>query len=188
MDLPKPWIILKSTYRLQTPWLSVREDQCKLPNDSILDSYYVVERKNIGGVIGFTKNKEVVCNYQYRHGVGQVMLEIPLGMIEKDEDPQAASAREFEEETGYVGTEYIALPAIRPNSGLQSETAYIFLAFDVVPEGEREDSPTEEIVNRLIPIAEFDRMVGAGELPSMWTIAAWHLAKAWLEKNKPGYL
>ena len=68
---------------------------------------------------------------QYRHPVGEVLLEIPAGTLKPGEDPMACAARELEEETGYRAGKLAHLATIYPAPGYSSETLHIYLARDL---------------------------------------------------------
>jgi 8-oxo-dGTP pyrophosphatase MutT (NUDIX family) len=53
---------------------------------------------------------------QYRHGAGEILLELPAGTFNPDEEsPQAAAIRELKEETGYSTEQVIPLSIIYDN-------------------------------------------------------------------------
>ncbi|KAL7545267.1 hypothetical protein ACHAWF_008615 [Thalassiosira exigua] len=66
---------------------------------------------------------EVVLVRQFRPPVDAFTLELPAGLIDKDEDPGTAALREFKEETGYVGSVAEMLPASYLSPGLTNESA-----------------------------------------------------------------
>ncbi len=65
--------------------------------------YTRLEPAGVGvGVIGFNAAGEVLLEREYRHGVGEVIWQIPGGLADEGEDLQAAGLRELLEETGYA--------------------------------------------------------------------------------------
>jgi len=66
---------------------------------------------------------EIVCVKQFRPPVDAYTVELPAGLIDPDEDPASAAAREFHEETGYEGTVVKVMPAGYLSPGLTNESA-----------------------------------------------------------------
>lgn len=66
---------------------------------------------------------EVVCVKQFRPPVDAYTIELPAGLIDANEDPAVAAAREFTEETGYIGKVIQVLPASYLSPGLTNESA-----------------------------------------------------------------
>jgi len=86
-----------------------------------------------GGVciVAVTNEGNVLMVRQYRYTVGQEMLEIPAGKLEKGEDPFMCAVRELSEETGYTASKWIDLDVIYPSAGVYSEMLYQYLALDL---------------------------------------------------------
>ena len=62
----------------------------------------------------------------YRHALGEVMLNMPGGMVEEGEDPLAAIQRELLEETGYSAAEWTSLGNFIGNSSRGCGNYYFF--------------------------------------------------------------
>ena len=141
----KPWKILDSKYLYKTNGVALRIDQCEIPNGNVFEPY-VIETGTWVNVIALTKEREVILEKQYRHGVGQVMLEIPAGIMdEKDESPLQAAQRELLEETGYASKKFIEVGKAYPNPATHNNLTYSFLALDVEKVGQQSLDETEEI-------------------------------------------
>jgi ADP-ribose pyrophosphatase len=77
---------------------------------------------------------EHVCLLRnYRPNVGDTLLEIPAGTLEKGEAPDAAAVRELAEETGYRAAGWRKLAAFYPSPGVLSEVTHLFLATELTP-------------------------------------------------------
>ena len=63
---------------------------------------------------------------QFRQGSGRLTVEFPAGTVEPGEDPLAAAAREFEEETGWRADRYRLLGFCNPNPAFMSNNVYTF--------------------------------------------------------------
>src|SRR5207248_5865381 len=56
-----------------------------------------------------------------RYAVGQVLIELPAGTLEKNEDPMNCAGRELLEETGYVAGRLKAIGTFFTSPGILSE-------------------------------------------------------------------
>jgi len=141
----KHWKILNSKYLYKRNGMAVRVDQCETHNGDIFDPY-VIESKDWVNVIALTKKREVVLVRQYRHGVGEVLLEITAGIMdEEDESPQQTAQRELLEETGYSSEHFIEVGKVYPNPATHTNMTHAFLALDVEKVGQQSLDETEEI-------------------------------------------
>ena len=96
----KKWEILKSKRIIDNKYLKVRQDTVRLPDGTIYNDYYVREEKGWSAIFCLTEDGKVVLNRQYKHGIGEIVLELPAGRIEEGESPEESIKRELEEETG----------------------------------------------------------------------------------------
>lgn len=157
----KPWKVLKSSYfrpRLRT-------DKCELPNGNLLDAT-IFEFRNWANVLALTKNGQVVLIRQYRHGICDVLWELPGGVVEDGEDPVEGARRELLEETGYAASSLIEVGRIYPNPALQTNKLFCFLALDVERVGEQSLDAGEDIEVHLLPLDELIEMAKRGDFPN----------------------
>src|SRR5690606_29252823 len=85
------WKTLSSTYLFRAPWFTVRKDVCETPSGKIVDPYYVYEFPVWVTALALTREDQCVMVRQYRHGLGQTILEIPGGCVDpEDRDLEAA--------------------------------------------------------------------------------------------------
>ncbi len=179
----KPWKILGSKYLYKTNGVAVRIDQCKIQNGSVFEPY-VIETGTWVNVIALTKDRKIVLIKQYRHGVGQVLLEIPAGVMDaEDESPLQAAKRELLEETGYASEKFVQIGSVYPNPATHTNMTYSFLALDVEKVGEQNLDETEEIEISLVPFDEFIALAKEGGLPQALHVSALFFALAYLERN-----
>lgn len=178
-----PWKILDSKYLYQRKGMAFRVDQCETLNGSVFDPY-IIECGNWVNVIALTKKREVVLVKQYRHGAKQVMLEIPAGIMdEEDETPMWAAQRELLEETGYTSDQFVEIGKVYPNPATHNNLTYSFLALDAEQVSQQSLDETEEIEVSLIPFDEFISLVKEGGLPQALHVSALFFAMAYLEHN-----
>jgi 8-oxo-dGTP pyrophosphatase MutT (NUDIX family) len=179
----KPWKVLGSKYLYKTNGVAMRVDRCEVSNGNIFEPY-VIETGTWVNVIALTRGREVILEKQYRHGVGEVLLEIPAGVMDKeDESPLQAAKRELLEETGYTSEKFIEVGCSYPNPATHTNLTYSFLALDVEKTGQQNLDETEEIEVSLMPFDEFIALAKAGDLPQALHVSALFFALAYLERN-----
>ena len=173
----EPWKVLESTYIRPR----FRVDKCALPNGKFLDAT-IFEFRAWANIIALTKNNEAVLIKQYRHGVQDVLWEIPGGVVEDDEDPLEGIKRELLEETGYTAAEFIPVGKLYPNPALQTNTMHCFLGVGAEKVAGQALDDGEEIEVHLVPLDELVGMVKHGTFPHALQVAALFQALAYLER------
>ena len=174
----KPWKILESHYLHK----NVRIDKCELPNGMTIDGF-VLEYGDWATIIALTKQQEVVMVRQYRHGAQKVILELPGGAMEpEDESPLQAARRDLLEETGYTSDTFIQIGCLSPNPANQTNLIYSFLALDAEKVGGQHLDETEDIEVVLKPLEELIRMAKSGELFQSMQVSAVFFALAYWDR------
>src|SRR5688572_15281470 len=79
-------------------------------------------------VIALTRDDRVVLIRQYRHGVDDMRVEIPGGMVDPGEEHAAAARRELAEETGYTAASWRHVGSVEPNPAIQGNRLHTWLA------------------------------------------------------------
>ena len=99
---PVAWKTLSSDRVYRNRWVGVVVDEVELPDGQRYE-YTRIEPAGVGvGVIGFNAAGEVLLEREYRHGVGEVVWQVPGGLAAAGEALQTAGLRELQEETGYA--------------------------------------------------------------------------------------
>ena len=139
--------------------------------------FSVIECADWVNVIALTAAREVVLIRQFRVGTREVCLEIPGGMIDGDEEPADAAARELREETGYVAPRWSRLATLAPNPALQDNHLHVFLAEGAMPVEAPHPDGSEVIAVTKAPLAAVRDKLIAGEIEHALVVAAFgHLA------------
>ncbi len=162
----------------------VRRDISSDPRGRGEHDFYVIEAPDWINVIPLTEDGRVVLIEQFRHGTGEVSLEIPGGMVDPGESPAEAAARELLEETGYEASEVVLLGPARPNPAIQDNRIHSFLARGAVRRGEPKNEGTEQTRVRLVPVEQIPALIAGGKIDHALVVLAFH----WLALAEKGML
>lgn len=146
METDMRWTVLDSKYLYKENWFTVRSERCKTPEGKIVDPYYIFEFPNWVNAVALTEEGNILLVRQYRHALGETILEIPGGcMDDTDANTETAMRRELLEETGYAFDSVESLGEISPNPSTNSNITYMFLAKGGKKVQEQHLDPNEEI-------------------------------------------
>lgn len=153
------WKVLESTYLFNEPWLTVRKDKCETPGGKIIPSFYVNEYPDWANAFCLTKEGKVVMVKQYRHGIGEVGIELPGGVVEEEETGEEGVKRELLEETGYVFEKVEYLGKISANPSTTNNLMHMYLATGGEKVAEQNLDEAEEVEVVYMTIDEVKQLV-----------------------------
>ena len=159
------WTLLDSKYIIQRPWATLRVDKLQLPDGRIKEEYYVLEYPTWVNMVAFTEDDQILFVRQYRHGAGEVLVELPAGVVDEGEKPEEAARRELLEETGYAFTsmEYVCELYANPATSANRTYTYVLKGGKKVQEQDLDDSEDIEVLQMSIEEAKqflFDNKIG----------------------------
>jgi len=181
-----PWQVLKSETLLdRAPWLTVIQQQVRLPNGVVMDDYYLTPNRDVSLIVPLTEPGEVLLVEQYKHGLGRVCFDFPAGYLDTpDEDPLLSAQRELREETGYSARDWTALGAYCLDTNRAANVFHLFLAQRIEQVSAPELDLTENLRHSLHPSATLFTLFQSGAFPSLAGVAAWGLALQTLAQKK----
>ncbi len=150
-----------------------------MPDGKIVDAYYVVELPVSVCALAITADNSVIMARQYRHPIGEVIVEIPGGFIDEGEAPPEAIARELHEETGYTFSSISYVGKVAANPGVLDNYTYLYLAEGGVKTSEQSLDDNEDIETLLVPLEEVKRMLANNEF-----VQALHVSCLYYALNK----
>jgi len=113
----------------------------------------IVEHPGAAVIVPFSADGEVILVRQYRHAIGEMLLELPAGTLEPGEEPAICAARELMEETGFRAGKIEPLCIVYPSPGVLNEVMHFFEARELVPCAINPD-PGEKIEVVQMPVRE----------------------------------
>ncbi|MEN6412543.1 MAG: NUDIX hydrolase [Veillonellales bacterium] len=105
-------------------------DTVQLPNGKEA-TREVVHHPGAVAVVPILEDGCIVLVRQYRYPIGKILLEIPAGKLEPEEDPDECARRELKEETGYIAGTIKKLTAIYTTPGFSNEVIHLYLALNM---------------------------------------------------------
>lgn len=161
---------ISSKYIFKGRIISLRVDEAELPNGKTA-SREVVEHNGGVTVVPLTDNNEVIMVEQFRYPYSEVVLEIPAGKRDINEEPLACGKRELREETGAVTDDFTFLGELYPTPGYCGEIIYMYLAKNL-SFGDTNPDEDEFLNVKKIPLKDAVDMILKGEIKDAKTQAA----------------
>lgn len=172
MSGPRRWNALETEALQDCAVFRVSRTLAESPNTGESHSFYRIDSADWVNVVPVTTAGEIVMVRQYRHGLRDLTLEIPGGMIDAGESPEQAAARELLEETGYRAARIQPLGSVNPNPALFGNRVFTFAAHGCERVGEISNEGTEETVVELIGEPALRRLLREGRIDNALVLAA----------------
>ncbi len=170
----KAWTLLSSREVSDHRIFRIRDDIYRFEPSGRERDFVVIQSPDWVNVVPLTDDGQVVLIRQYRHGIRAVCLEIPGGIIDRGESPDAAAVRELAEETGYAAGKIRLLGRVRPNPAIQDNYQYCYLAEGCHKAGDPRWDPFEQIEIVTRPLGDIPDLIRSEEICNALVINAFY--------------
>jgi len=159
----------KKQILVDSKWLKVILETVRFPDSTLIKDFYIVERPPYAAVVPLIGNREILLVQQYRHGSRQNILNIPMGVIDKNEKPVNTARRELLEETGYRASIISSLGTFQNNPAFLRLTCHLFLARNLIKKPTMHTDTNEHTEIICLPLEKVMQKIFSGEIQDMTT-------------------
>lgn len=175
-----PWPAISSRPAGDFRIFRVRSDLKRSPRTGREHDFFVLEAPDWVNVVAITPDERLVMVEQFRHGTNTVELEVPGGIMDAaDASPLGTAVRELREETGYGGGEPHLLGGIAANPAILTNTCHTVLITGCTRRHGVEFDSGEDLVTRLVPLADVPGLIAAGRIRHSLVVVAWYHYELW---------
>lgn len=166
---PKFWTILSETPIANFHFGTPKERFASHP-DGRMGRFFVLDCNDWVQAIAVTTNNELVLVKQFRIGTLTLNLEMPGGVLGKNEDPVLGALRELQEETGYVGSNAKIIGSCYPNPAIQTNKVYFVLVENCQKHTKTNWDENEELSTHLVPLTQIKSLIKENKLDHAITL------------------
>ncbi|MGN1031875.1 MAG: NUDIX hydrolase [Intestinibacter sp.] len=141
--------------------VSLRVDTVEVPNKGY-QKREIVEHNGVAAIIAITEDNKIILVRQYRKSIEDVVLEIPAGKLELNENPRECAMRKLRQKTGYSAESFKLIHKFYPSVGFSNQMIFIYLASNL--EKCEDKSDDQQIMVEEIDFEEVYKMVLNNEI------------------------
>ncbi len=131
VDVDESWPVVSREVESEGAIVSVYSEVVQAPEGETF-TRQVVRHPGAVAVVAVDEHDRVLVLSQYRHPVGQRLVELPAGLLDvAGEDRQVAAQRELAEEAGLAAQRWSVLIDLLTSPGIHDEAVRIYLAEDL---------------------------------------------------------
>ncbi|MCG3141181.1 MAG: ADP-ribose pyrophosphatase [Anaerolineae bacterium] len=162
--------LVKREYAYQGRVLNLRLDTVRVTSGDVT-LREIAEHHGAVAILPLDEAGNVTLVKQWRAATGRVMLEIPAGTLEPNEEPSSGAPRELKEETGLTAARWDFLARFFPSPGILTEEMFLYLA-RALTRGAQQLMDDEEIEIVTLSLDDALARIATGEIADAKTIVA----------------
>ncbi|MCJ8210970.1 NUDIX hydrolase [Mucilaginibacter sp. RS28] len=164
-DRIQKWKVLEEQDVSPSSWFPIIRHRVELPGGHT-DDYYFSPLGDVVQVLAVTPENHIVLVRQYKHALGEILLELPGGMQQKGKTLLQSAVNELEEETGIRAEQeqLIPLGRITNNPTKTRQLTYGYILFNAEFNAVQQLDITENIEVITMPAVEVLDLVKDGKI------------------------
>ena len=166
---------LKSTNVYNGKIINVQKNIVQLPSGGNTIREVVLHNGAVA-IIPVIDEENILLVKQFRYPTDKILLELPAGTLNKNENPKSCAKRELEEETGFQAKKFIQILETFVAPGYSNEIMYTFVATDLY-KTQRNLDYDENIEVVKIKVKEVMKLILDGKITDAKTICGILIAK-----------
>jgi 8-oxo-dGTP pyrophosphatase MutT (NUDIX family) len=172
MAKSKDWKLIKRRLAYDSDFITVYEDEVKLPSGKTIPDYKVIEKSDGVIVVATDPSGDVLMIKQYRYPQKSYVLGLPCGNIDKGYSILESARKELLEETGFGSKKMEKAGFFFADPGKYTSKYYVIRAENVFSVGKQQLEDMEEISFRFATPTELKKAIMAGKWSDSSAIAA----------------
>jgi ADP-ribose pyrophosphatase len=120
-----PGIVRRTETRL-SDWVRLVEKDVRLREGGPIETYHAFTQPDYVSMLAVTRDGLIPLVRQFRPAVGEYTWELPGGLVDSGDGPEAACLRELREEVGLEADEIVPLGAFFPDTGRLENLIHTF--------------------------------------------------------------
>ncbi len=162
----KKWKTLAIEDVSPSKWFPIERHTVELPDGTVVDDYYISPIGDVVMVLPITRDNKFVLVKQYKHAIGEVVIELPAGFQQKGKTLEETAVSELEEECGIktAVSNLIFLGKVANNPTKTTHVTYCYLVRDVEFNSVQNLEITEEIGVLTVTPQEALTMINNGDI------------------------
>lgn len=134
----------------------------KMPNGQTTD-FDLIKGNSGACIFALTPENKIVIAKQFRPGPGQIMSELPGGIVDENEKPEETAARELLEETGYSAENIKLIGSYFPDAYYTGKR-YICVGTNAKKISDQKLDPNEFVEAGEVSVEEFKKLLEENKL------------------------
>jgi ADP-ribose pyrophosphatase len=171
---------LSSEYIYKGRILNLRRDKVEIPGgNGKTSSREIIEHTGAVAIVAIDEKGRIILEKQFRKAAEEILIEIPAGLLEEEEEPESCAARELEEETGLIPGSLKHLTTIYSSPGFTTEKIYVYMATEL-KQGRLHPDEDERIDLIHVSLDEAVAMINKGDIKDAKTVVGILTSKQFL--------